>query len=352
MFNRRMKYALLSGAALFGVHLRRFGPADHRAGLGDADAGPLPEVLAKYTPVTAERLKNPEDNNWLLFRRTYDGWGYSPLSQITPANVGNLQLVWSFATGQVEGHQAPPIVNNGVMFVATPGNQVLAIEAKTGALLWRYKRAVPEDMTNLHPTSRGVGLLGDRLYFASADAQLVALDVKTGKEIWVSKVADYRQGYYMSLMPLVADGKVMLGTSGGELGVRGFVAAYDADTGKEAWRTYMVPSPGQPGSETWPQGEQWKTGGGSIWVPATRTQIDPPLVFDCSPCGQVRCWAGRATAPCRCARLPCRRRRRRQRRSRARRARRRRCRASPRRRRRAAYRHVVAVAIVGDLGDP
>ena len=106
--------------------------------------GPLPDVLAKYTPVTAERLKNPEDGNWLLFRRTYDGWGYSPLSQITPANVGNLQLVWSFATGQVEGHQAPPIVNNGVMFVATPGNQVLAIEAKTGALLWRYKRAFPK----------------------------------------------------------------------------------------------------------------------------------------------------------------------------------------------------------------
>jgi alcohol dehydrogenase (cytochrome c) len=264
-----MKYALMSGAALLGC----ISVASAQQTIAPASAtptpGPLPEVLAKYTPVTAERLKNPEDNNWLLFRRTYEGWGYSPLSQITPANVGNLQLVWSFATGQVEGHQAPPIVNNGVMFVATPGNQVLAIEAKTGALLWRYKRAVPEDMTNLHPTSRGVGLLGDRLYFASADAQLVALDVKTGKEIWVSKVADYRQGYYMSLMPLVADGKVMLGTSGGELGVRGFVAAYDADTGKEAWRTYMVPSPGQPGSETWPQGEQWKTGGGSIWVPAT-----------------------------------------------------------------------------------
>jgi alcohol dehydrogenase (cytochrome c) len=269
MFNRRMKYALLSGAAL----LACISAASAQQTIAPASAtptpGPLPEVLARYTPVTAERLKNPEDNNWLLFRRTYEGWGYSPLSQITPANVGNLQLVWSFATGQVEGHQAPPIVNNGVMFVATPGNQVLAIEAKTGALLWRYKRAVPEDMTNLHPTSRGVGLLGDRLYFASADAQLVALDVKTGKEIWVTKVADYRQGYYMSLMPLVADGKVMLGTSGGELGVRGFVAAYDAETGKEAWRTYMVPSPGQPGSETWPQGEQWKTGGGSIWVPAT-----------------------------------------------------------------------------------
>src|ERR1700732_4752953 len=231
--------------------------------------GPMPEVLAKYAAVTAERLRNPEDENWLLFRRTYDGWGYSPLSQITPSNVGRLQLVWSFATGQVEGHQAPPIVNNGVMFVATPGNQVIAIEAKTGNVLWRYKRPLPDDLTNLHPTSRGVGLYGDKIFFASADAILVALDAKTGKEAWTTKVAEYKNGYYTSIMPLVADGKVMMGTSGGELGVRGFVAAYDPETGKEAWRTFMVPEPGQPGSETWPQGDQWKSGGGAVWVPGT-----------------------------------------------------------------------------------
>lgn len=231
--------------------------------------GPMPDVLQKYAPVTDARLRQPEDANWLLFRRTYDGWGYSPLSQITPSNVSRLQLVWSFATGQVEGHQAPPIVNNGVMFVATPGNQVIAIEAKTGNVLWRYKRPLPEDLTNLHPTSRGVGLYGDKIFFASADAILVALDAKTGKEVWTTKVAEYKNGYYTSIMPLVANGKVMMGTSGGELGVRGFVAAYDPETGKEAWRTFMVPEPGQPGSETWPQGDQWKTGGGSIWVPGT-----------------------------------------------------------------------------------
>jgi alcohol dehydrogenase (cytochrome c) len=231
--------------------------------------GPVPDILQNYVPVTAERLQNPEDGNWLLFRRTYDGWGYSPLSQITAANVANLRLVWSFATGQVEGHQAPPIVNNGVMFVATPGNQLLALNAKTGDLLWRYKRPLPEDLFNLHPTNRGVALLGDKIYFASADAILIALDTKTGKEVWTAKIADYKQGYYTSIMPLVADGKVMLGTSGGETGVRGFVAAYEPETGKELWRTFMVPEPGQPGSETWPQGDQWKTGGASIWVPAT-----------------------------------------------------------------------------------
>jgi alcohol dehydrogenase (cytochrome c) len=232
-------------------------------------AAPMPVALASYASVTAERLRKPEDANWLLFRRTYDGWGYSPLAEITPANIGRLQLVWSFATGQVEGHQAPPIVNNGVMFVATPGNQLLALEAKSGNLLWRYKRPLPEDLTTLHPTNRGVGLFGDKVYFASADAVLVALDARTGKEVWTAKVAEYKNGYYMSLMPLVADGKVMLGTSGGELGVRGFVAAYDAETGKEIWRTYTVPAPGEAGSETWPQGDEWKTGGGSIWVPGT-----------------------------------------------------------------------------------
>jgi alcohol dehydrogenase (cytochrome c) len=231
--------------------------------------GPLPAVLQNYARVTADRLKKPEDGNWLMFRRSYDGWGFSPLAQITPANVARLQLVWSSSTGQVEGHQAPPIVNNGVMFVATPGNQLLAVEAKSGQPLWRFRRPIPEDMMQLHPTSRGVGLWGDKVFFAAADAVLVALDVKTGKEAWTTKVEDYKRGYYMSLAPLVIDGKVLIGVSGGELGVRGFIAAYDAETGKELWKTYTVPAPGEPGSETWPQGDQWKTGGGSVWVTGT-----------------------------------------------------------------------------------
>src|SRR5712691_5750467 len=231
--------------------------------------GPMPEILQKYTPVTAERLKKPEDGNWLMFRRTFDGWGYSPLEEITRDNVSRLQPVWSFATGQVEGHQAPPIVNNGVMFVATPGNQVIALEAKTGNILWRYRRPIPEDMQLAHPTSRGVALFGDKVFFAAADAVLVALDAKTGKEAWTAKVEDYKKGYYMSLAPLVIDGKVLVGVSGGELGVCGFVAAYDAQTGKELWKTYTVPAPGELGSETWPQGDQWKTGGGSVWVTGT-----------------------------------------------------------------------------------
>jgi alcohol dehydrogenase (cytochrome c) len=249
-----------------------------RAALAQQPLPPLPKpdtpppvapILQSYKPVTAERLKQPGDGDWLMYRRTYDGWGYSPLSQITPENAAGLKLVWTLATGQIEGHQAPPIVNNDVMFVATPGNQVLAIDAKKGDLLWRFKRPIPDDMLLLHPTSRGVALLGDKVYFAAADAVLIALDAKTGNEVWKSTVEDYNKGYYMSLAPLVADGKVMIGVSGGELGVRGFIAAFDAESGKPVWTTYTVPAPGEPGSETWPTGDQWKTGGGSVWITAT-----------------------------------------------------------------------------------
>ena len=229
-------------------------------------AAPMPAVLRDYKPVTAERLKNPDAGDWLMVRRTWDGWGYSPLEQITPANVATLQPAWVVSTGVTNGHEAPPIVNNGVMFVATPGNQVIALDAKSGAVLWRYKRPLAEDVVLLHGTSRGVALSGDKVFFAAAEAVLVALDARTGREVWTATVEDNRKGYYMSVAPLIADGKVMVGASGGEMGVRGFVAAYDVESGKPLWRTYTVPAPGEPGSETWPKGDQWKTGGGSVWV--------------------------------------------------------------------------------------
>jgi alcohol dehydrogenase (cytochrome c) len=225
-----------------------------------------PAAPRNYRPVTAERLKTPDAADWLMVRRTYDGWGYSPLKQITAANVSRLEPVWTFATGQENGHEAPPIVNNGVMFVATPGNQVIALDGKSGQLIWRYRRPLPEGVVLLHPTSRGVALHGDKVLFAAGEAVLVALDAKSGKEIWTTTVADNSQGYYMSLAPLVVGNTVMIGASGGEFGVRGFIAAYDIENGRERWKTYMVPAPGEPGSETWPKGEQWKTGGGSVWI--------------------------------------------------------------------------------------
>ena len=227
---------------------------------------PIPPVLEKYQTVTSERLKNPEAENWLMIRRTYDGWGYSPLDQITPANVARLRPVWVFSTAEPRVHEAAPIVNNGAMFVSTPNNQVIAIDARSGNVLWRYRRPRPPGASVPHETNRGVALYGDKVYYAAGEAVLVALDARTGKEVWTTTVADNKSGYYITLAPLVAGGKVMVGASGGEFGIRGFVAAFDLDSGKELWRTYTVPAPGERGSETWPNGDQWKTGGAPVWV--------------------------------------------------------------------------------------
>ena len=182
-------------------------------------------TLQRYQPVTSERLTKPADGDWLMVRRTYDGWGYSPLAEITPVNVTRLRPVWTAETGVTNGHEAPPIVNSGVMFVATPGSQVIAFDARTGGILWRYKRTLPERAIVFHPTSRGVALHGDKVLFAAADAVLVALDARTGKEVWTTTVADNARGYYMSVAPLVVGSTVILGASGGELGIRGFVSA-------------------------------------------------------------------------------------------------------------------------------
>ena len=193
-------------------------------------------------------------------RRTYDGWGYSPLDQITPDNVSRLRPVWVFSTNDGKPHESAPLVNNGVMFVTSPANQVLAIDVKSGNLLWRYKPSRPAGSSSVifNDTNRGVALYEDKVYYALPEAVLVALNAKTGKEVWRTTIADYKTGYYVTLAPLVADGKVMVGASGGESGIRGFIAAFSADTGKEIWRTFTIPAPGEPGSETWPKGDQWK----------------------------------------------------------------------------------------------
>jgi alcohol dehydrogenase (cytochrome c) len=229
-------------------------------------AAPVPAILQNYKSVVENDLLNPAAGDWRMVRRTYDGWGYSPLEQITPANVARLQPAWVVSTGVTSGHQAPAIVHGGVMFVSTPSSQVLALDAKTGQILWRYRYRVPEDALVIHQTSRGVALYGDKVFLAAGNAVLVAINARTGQEVWTAKVAENKTYHYMSLAPLVAEGKVMVGTSGSDRGVRGFVAAYDVENGKEVWRVYTVPAPGEPGSETWPKGEEWKTGGGGIWI--------------------------------------------------------------------------------------
>ncbi|MCP4250075.1 MAG: PQQ-binding-like beta-propeller repeat protein, partial [bacterium] len=138
----------------------------------------------------------------------------------------------------------------------------------TGNEIWRYVRELPEDLFQLHPTNRGVALYGDKVYMATVDACVVALKATTGEEVWDVCVGDYTDGYYSTLSLLVAKGKVVTGVSGGEYGIRGYVVALDAETGAEAWKTFTIPGPGEPGHDTW-KGDSWKTGGGSVWMQGT-----------------------------------------------------------------------------------
>ena len=218
-----------------------------------------------YSVITDDRLNNPEPENWLMYRGTYDSHGFSPLDEINSRNVKKLKPLWTLSTGMREGHQSPPIVNDGYLFITTPHNHVMAVNAVTGDLLWRYVRELPEDQVQMHPTNRGVALYDDLVLMATADCYVVALDAKTGDVVWETRIENYESGYYMTLSPLVASGKVMVGVSGGEFGIRGFVEALDAKTGEKAWKTYTIPAPGEPGSETW-FGDSWKTGGVPVWI--------------------------------------------------------------------------------------
>ena len=243
-----------------------------------------------YSPVTDARLESPEDGNWLMYLRQYNSWSYSPLRQISTRNVTQLTPVWTMSTGTVEGHQSPPIVNDGIMFVTTPFNQVIAIDAKTGDLLWRYRHTMPADIRMGHPTNRGVALYGDKVYTATSDARVVALDAKTGAVVWNKAVENYNNGYYMTIAPLAARGRIMVGVSGGERGIRGFVVALEPDTGEQVWKTYTVPAPGEPGSDTWP-GDSWRTGGAPVWITGS---FDPELGLTYWGTGNPGPWTGDA----------------------------------------------------------
>jgi alcohol dehydrogenase (cytochrome c) len=241
--------------------------------------------VATYAPVTAERLANPEPGNWLSIRRTYDGQSHSPLDQINASNVKDLKVVWNSTTGPRQkltdfaalpadpANQAPPLVNGDVMIYSAGDNQVIAYETKTGAEIWRYVYSLPEGLVPVHPTNRGVALWGDKVYLATLDAHLVALDAKTGTKVWDKTLANWEEGYYSTLAPLIVDGTVMSGVSGGEFGIRGFVEAFDAETGESVWKTYTIPSPDEPSGDTWP-GDTWQRGGGPIWITGNYDQTN------------------------------------------------------------------------------
>ena len=227
--------------------------------------------------VSYDRLAHAaqEPRNWLTYSGTYMSQRYSTLSQITPQNVKTVEQKWVFQAESLQKFETTPLVIDGVMYLTEPPNDVIALDGKTGRAFWIYQyRPAPESKVCCGQVNRGLAVLGDLLFMATIDAHLIAIDARTGKPLWNTKVADYDAGYAITLAPLVVKDKVIVGVAGGEFGIRGFLAAYEAKTGKEAWRFYTIPGPGEPGHETWPADDSWKHGGAPIWVTGS---FDPEL---------------------------------------------------------------------------
>ena len=218
--------------------------------------------------VTPERLLNAahDPGNWLTYSGGYQSWRYSSLEQVRRDNAQNLKVKWVYQMPTTHIVETTPLVVDGVMYVSEPPSNVVALDATTGRPYWRYHRVLPKKINVCcGEVNRGVAILGDRVFVGTVDAHLVSLDAKTGAVLWDVKVAESRTGHAITVAPLAVKDMIVCGISGGEYGIRGFLDAYDALTGKRRWRFWSVPAPGQPGSETW-TGNSWKTGGGPTWV--------------------------------------------------------------------------------------
>jgi alcohol dehydrogenase (cytochrome c) len=216
-----------------------------------------------------------DSGNWLTYSGSYMSQRYSTLARITPQNVKSLEQKWVFQAESLQKFETTPLVVNGIMYLTQPPNDVVALDARTGRAFWIYQyRVAPNARPCCGSVNRGLAILGDSLFLATLDAHLVAIDTRSGKPLWKTKVAEADTGYSMTLAPLVIKDKVVVGVAGGEYGIRGFIAAFDAKTGKEAWRFYTIPGPGEPGHETWPKDDSWMHGGASIWMTGS---YDPEL---------------------------------------------------------------------------
>ena len=236
-------------------------------------------LAASAQPVTTEALEAAAGDTgaWLMYGRDYYGHRYVELDEITPANVHRLRPAWVFATGgENAGLEATPLLHEGVLYVSADGARVFAIDARTGVKIWSYDPKTPDEAERVYccgSINRGVAMLGDLIYIGTLDSRMVALNKDTGEVVWDVQVIDWRQGYTITGAPLVVKDMVLTGVAGGEFGIRGFVKALDAKTGKERWTAYTIPGPGEPGNETW-LGDTWKNGGGPTW---TTGVYDPKL---------------------------------------------------------------------------
>lgn len=225
-------------------------------------------VCSAFGQVSWDRLKNAEKEpqNWLTYSGASSAQRYSGLTQIHSGNVKDLELKWVFQAASFEKFEATPLVVDGILYTVQAPNDIVAMDAASGRIFWTFNYAPSKEArVCCGRVNRGLAILGDLLYMGTIDARLLAVDAKTGKVAWSTAVAAPEAGYSLTHAPLIVKDKVIVGVAGGEYGIRGYIAAYDAKTGKEAWRFYTVPGPGEPGNDTW-AGDSWKTGGGSIWV--------------------------------------------------------------------------------------
>ena len=229
-----------------------------------------------FSPVTWERLLAAADEpqNWLMYSGTFDSKRYSGLDQVHTGNVTDLELKWAYQLSALDRAETTPLVVDGVMFVTEAPSNVVALDAATGREYWRYEHELPDDLRICcGRNNRGVAILGETLYMSTLDAHLAAVDARTGNLRWQAEVADHRGGYSKTAAPLVVKDRVVTGIAGGEFGIRGFLDAYDAESGDRAWRTYTIPGPDDPGNRTW-SGESWRTGGSPTWITGS---YDPDL---------------------------------------------------------------------------
>ena len=243
-------------------------------------------VPHELTPVTDALLADPPPGDWLSWRRTRNSHGYSPLDQVTRDNVADLQLAWSIAV-RPGNHQTTPLVHDGVMFLASPGNVVQAIDAVTGDVFWVYRHRLPDDARA--GATRTLGLYGDKLFLATADAHLVALDVKTGEEVWKTVKTDYTQGFRQNAGPVLANGVLITGTNGCDRYTEQscFITGHDPDTGEEVWRTSTIALPGDPNDASWGDTPPYLRAGGDAWIPGS---YDPGLGLFYIGTAQAKPW--------------------------------------------------------------
>jgi alcohol dehydrogenase (cytochrome c) len=222
---------------------------------------------AAEAQVTFERIlaADSEPENWLSYSGTPFNQRYSPLDQITRANVHDLELAWVWQARSLEKFEATALVVDGILYTVQAPNDVVALDAATGRPFWTYHHEPSAAArTCCGRVNRGVAILGDTLFMGTIDAHLLAIDARSGQLVWDATVADAAQSYSITMMPLVVKDKILIGTAGGDFATRGQIAAFDAKTGRELWRFHTIPAPGEPGNETW-SGDSWMIGGAAVW---------------------------------------------------------------------------------------